>query len=70
MTDGAGTDAPGNGSGLCAGCVHARVVTSGKGSSFWLCGRSATDARFARYPRLPVEQCAGFAPAPDQGAQR
>ena len=58
--------------GLCARCVHARVVTSGKGSTFLLCGKSATDPRFAKYPRLPVLRCAGFVAvaARPQGNQR
>ena len=51
--------------GLCARCLHARAITSGKGSTFWLCGKSAEDSRFPKYPRLPVLRCAGFAPAPD-----
>jgi hypothetical protein len=46
--------------GLCAECVHARQVTSGKGSTFWLCGRSAEDPRYPKYPRLPVLRCPGF----------
>jgi hypothetical protein len=46
--------------GLCGVCDHARPVVSGRGSTFWLCGLSATDARFAKYPRLPVVRCAGF----------
>src|SRR5207244_3513957 len=46
--------------GLCADCRHARRVTSGRGSTFWRCGRAATDRRFARYPRLPVTRCDGF----------
>jgi hypothetical protein len=57
--------------GLCAACVHARRVTSGRGSTFWLCGRSATDPRYPKYPPLPVLRCAGHEPgAPDQGDQR
>jgi len=35
-------------------------VTSGRGSTFWQCGRAASDRRFARYPRLPVTRCDGF----------
>jgi hypothetical protein len=27
-----------------------------------LCERSASDPTFARYPRLPVLQCSGYAP--------
>lgn len=46
--------------GLCGACVHARVVRSGRGSTFWLCEQSRTDARFPRYPRLPVLACVGF----------
>jgi hypothetical protein len=46
--------------GLCAECLHARQITSGKGSTFWLCGRSAEDPRFPKYPRLPVLRCPGF----------
>ena len=66
--------------GLCARCVHARVVTSAKGSSFVLCGQSATDTRFPKYPALPVLRCDGFvaaaspaqgeAASPSQGNQR
>jgi hypothetical protein len=52
--------------------VHARRVTSAKGSTFVLCGRSATDARFPKYPPLPVIRCAGYdsPPTAAQGAQR
>jgi hypothetical protein len=30
---------------------------------FWQCGRAADDARFVKYPRLPVDRCDGFEPA-------
>jgi hypothetical protein len=53
--------------GLCTRCVHGRAVVSGRGSSFWLCQLSASDPRFAKYPRLPVLRCAGFEPRGDQG---
>jgi hypothetical protein len=46
--------------GLCDGCRHARVITSGRGSRFILCERSRTDPRFPRYPALPVVACDGF----------
>jgi hypothetical protein len=48
--------------GLCAGCRHARVQETRRGGRFWRCLRADTDPRFARYPRLPVGTCAGFAP--------
>lgn len=46
--------------GLCARCIHARLIVSGRGSQFVLCERSRTDPRFPRYPSLPVVVCAGF----------
>ena len=46
--------------GLCAGCLHAKLVVSGRGSRFVLCERSRTDTRFPRYPNLPVISCTGF----------
>jgi hypothetical protein len=56
--------------GLCSRCVHARLVVSGRGSRFVLCGLSRTDPRFPRYPRLPVVACAGFRPgSPESGAE-
>jgi hypothetical protein len=48
--------------GLCANCEHARVIQSAKGSSFLLCELSQTDARFPKYPRLPVLTCSGYSP--------
>ena len=50
--------------GLCERCRWAGVVTSGKGSRFLRCGLSDRDARFARYPSLPVRACEGFEAAP------
>jgi hypothetical protein len=49
--------------GLCATCAHRRAITSRRGSMFVLCGKSAADPRFPRYPRLPVVRCDGFTPA-------
>ena len=48
--------------GLCATCLHLQVVNSARGSTFYLCRRSLTDPRFARYPPIPVIACAGFEP--------
>ena len=49
--------------GLCAGCKHANVIRSDRGSRFLRCARSADDPRFAKYPRLPVLHCDGWEPA-------
>jgi hypothetical protein len=46
--------------GLCADCVHARTITSEKGSIFLQCRLSFSDSRFAKYPRLPVLRCSGY----------
>jgi hypothetical protein len=48
--------------GLCASCRHARRLRSSRGSQFWLCQLSATDARFRKYPELPVLTCNGYRP--------
>jgi hypothetical protein len=54
--------------GLCATCVHAKVIMSSRGSTFYLCQRSLADPAFPRYPPLPVVRCAGHEPAPGAGA--
>jgi hypothetical protein len=46
--------------GLCEECVHSKRVGSARGSVFRLCMLHETDARFAKYPRLPVVQCTGY----------
>ncbi|HKQ57993.1 MAG TPA: CoA-binding protein [Candidatus Eisenbacteria bacterium] len=46
--------------GLCRDCRHARIVPAGA-NTYWLCGRSASDPSFPRYPRLPIRACRGFA---------
>jgi hypothetical protein len=46
--------------GLCASCLHERVITSDRGSQFVKCGRSKDDPRFPKYPRLPVLSCPGW----------
>ncbi|HUI09900.1 MAG TPA: hypothetical protein VL221_06210 [Bacteroidota bacterium] len=52
------------GAGLCSRCLHARAVTSTRGSTFIRCALAETDPRFPKYPPLPVHACAGFAPRP------
>src|SRR5262249_33855714 len=39
---------------------------AGPNSGFWLGGRSGTDPRSPRYPRLPVLACAGYEPGSAQ----
>lgn len=46
--------------GLCATCAHVQIVSSSKGSTFFLCTLSETDPRFRKYPALPVLSCAGY----------
>jgi hypothetical protein len=47
--------------GLCDRCRHQQVVTTTR-SMFSMCLLFKTDARFAKYPTIPVLRCAGFAP--------
>jgi hypothetical protein len=47
--------------GLCITCRHAHRIEAAR-STFWRCRLSETDARFARYPALPVRACIGHAP--------
>ena len=46
--------------GLCCDCVHARVIRSDRGSEFYQCRLAATNARYPKYPRLPVIRCDGY----------
>jgi hypothetical protein len=48
--------------GLCASCMNALLVRSSKGSTFVMCELSKTDARFRKYPPLPVLRCDGYEP--------
>ena len=48
--------------GLCMGCRHAHRIDTARGSTFWRCRLAEVDARFPRYPRLPVVECAGYEP--------
>lgn len=45
--------------GLCAHCVHRELLASAR-SVFLRCGMARRDARFARYPPLPVLACSGY----------
>ena len=46
--------------GLCATCRWMRAVSKRRGSVFYRCGRADDDARFPRYPPLPVLTCPGY----------
>lgn len=46
--------------GLCPICAYVRVLSSDRGSTFYLCQRSKDDPRYPRYPPQPVWVCAGF----------
>ena len=46
--------------GLCFDCQNRRVITSNKGSRFYLCTLSEKMPAFPKYPQLPVLQCAGY----------
>ena len=48
--------------GLCGDCFHGKRIESARGSVFYLCGRSAIDPAFPKYPHLPVVQCCGYMP--------
>ena len=46
--------------GLCETCKFMRRIESDRGSIFYMCQLSLTDASFPKYPRLPVLKCAGY----------
>jgi hypothetical protein len=50
--------------GLCASCRFAEIITSSRGSTFYLCTLSETNPAFRRYPALPVLRCSGYQPTP------
>jgi hypothetical protein len=41
-------------------------MRSDRGSEFWRCLLADVDARFVKYPRLPVVRCAGFLHRPER----
>ena len=45
--------------GLCSTCRYSEQV-HGRGAIYYLCARSRTDPRFAKYPNLPVLACSGY----------
>jgi hypothetical protein len=55
--------------GLCARCRFGHAQPTARGAVFWRCRRAESDARFPRYPPLPVRECAGFDPARTDGIE-
>jgi hypothetical protein len=55
--------------GLCDSCRHQQLVHTTRDSTFSLCQRSKTDPAYSRYPRLPVVECPGYEPRPDDSAE-
>jgi hypothetical protein len=56
--------------GMCENCRHVRRLSNARGSVFYLCERAVSDARFARYPRLPMLRCDGHEPPSDTDSKR
>jgi hypothetical protein len=46
--------------GLCAGCSHAKVNETRRGTAYLRCLRAEWDGQMSRYPRLPVQACSGY----------
>ena len=51
---------PADAVGQCFTCWWMRSTTTRRGSTFFRCARAETDARFVRYPTLPVRNCPGY----------
>ena len=49
--------------GLCGSCRSARLISSAKGETYYLCKLSADSEMYPKYPRLPVLRCPGYAVA-------
>jgi hypothetical protein len=50
--------------GICSVCRYSRIVSSARGSRFFLCELAQSDPAYRKYPPLPVHTCPGFEPAP------
>jgi hypothetical protein len=59
---------PSERAGLCASCRFVEVITSSRGSIFYLCTLSETNPAFRRYPILPVRECSGYQRRPPDPA--
>jgi hypothetical protein len=58
------------GAGLCDSCEHQQLVANTRGSTFSLCRLSREDARYPRYPRIPVTECGGYRRVPAAAAEQ
>lgn len=56
--------------GLCLHCRWVRQMESDRGSLFYYCKLSETDATFPKYPRLPVLRCAGYEPLKKESTEK
>jgi hypothetical protein len=56
-------------SGLCASCIHARLVRGAR-TTFMRCAHADDDPRFPRYPSLPVLGCDGYEMVSPQATRR
>jgi hypothetical protein len=55
--------------GLCDSCVHQKLISNTRGSTFSMCLRHRSEPeRFPKYPRLPVTACAGYEPSTISGS--
>jgi len=50
--------------GLCGSCLHAVLRPTRRDTVYLRCALAGTDARYAKYPRLPVVRCDGYLPEP------
>jgi O-acetyl-ADP-ribose deacetylase (regulator of RNase III) len=46
--------------GLCDACRYCKRIVSGRGSTFRMCLLHEHDARYAKYPPIPVLRCGGY----------
>ncbi|BBM86990.1 hypothetical protein UABAM_05392 [Candidatus Uabimicrobium amorphum] len=52
--------------GLCDHCQHVKKIINSRGSTFYLCLLSQSDERFRKYPQLPMVECPGYQPQPNE----
>ena len=55
--------------GLCASCMHQKLIRSGRGSEFSMCLLHRTDVSYPKYPRIPVLECRGHEPRDELEAE-